>query len=458
MRLLPRYIVRELILPFIFALGIIVFILFINFFLRAVDRFLGKGLDLFTILEYLFLNLAWIVALAVPMAVLIATLMAFGRLSEDNEINALRSSGISFLTILQPALLFGSAVCLMLIFFNTLILPEMNFHARLLAGDIRKMRPGMDIEPGHFIDNIPDYSMIIRSKNGNLMEDVRIFSKESKEVQTSIYSETGKLSTLDDAIILTLYDGEIHELDLENFSNYRRINFKKHIITIPADDLMLNRRDTANRSDREMTLGLMQEKKTKYAERKINVEERLQNTINKVTGLEILPENFADAQKMLNYYKEEIKQDTSITAAQLRLKERRIRSLERQAKNEYRLIGSYIKNGNKYAVEIHKKFSLPIACILFVLVGAPLGTLSQKGGFAVAIMLGFGFFLIYYIFLIGGEEMADRNIVTPMIGMWTPNVILAFFGGYLTLHSVRERAPISMKWPWQKSHVNDEST
>ncbi len=458
MRLLPRYIVRELILPFIFALGIIVFILFINFFLRAVDRFLGKGLDLFTILEYLFLNLAWIVALAVPMAVLIATLMAFGRLSEDNEINALRSSGISFLTILQPALLFGSAVCLMLIFFNTLILPEMNFHARLLAGDIRKMRPGMDIEPGHFIDNIPDYSMIIRSKNGNLMEDVRIFSKESKEVQTSIYSETGKLSTLDDAIILTLYDGEIHELDLENFSNYRRINFEKHIITIPADDLMLNRRDTANRSDREMTLGLMQEKKTKYAERKINVEERLQNTINKVTGLEILPENFADAQKMLNYYKEEIKQDTSITAAQLRLKERRIRSLERQAKNEYRLIESYIKSGNKYSVEIHKKFSLPIACILFVLVGAPLGTLSQKGGFAVAIMLGFGFFLIYYIFLIGGEEMADRNIVTPMIGMWTPNVILAFFGGYLTLHSVRERAPISMKWPWQKSHVNDEST
>ncbi|MDP7575303.1 MAG: LptF/LptG family permease, partial [Phycisphaerales bacterium] len=110
-------------MPFIFALGIIVFILFINFFLRAVDRFLGKGLDLFTILEYLFLNLAWIVALAVPMAVLIATLMAFGRLSEDNEINALRSSGISFLTILQPALLFGSAVCLMLIFFNTLILP-----------------------------------------------------------------------------------------------------------------------------------------------------------------------------------------------------------------------------------------------------------------------------------------------------------------------------------------------
>jgi lipopolysaccharide export system permease protein len=457
MRLLPRYIARELVLPFIFALGIIVFILFINFFLRAVDRFLGKGLDLFTILEYLFLNLAWIVALAVPMAVLIATLMSFGRLSEDNEINALRSSGISFLTILRPALVFGAAVCLLLIIFNTRILPEMNFNARLLAGDIRKMRPGLDIEPGHFIDNIPDYSMIIRGKNGNLMEDVRIFSKESKDVQTSIYSETGELSTLDDAIIMTLYDGEIHELDLDNYNNYRRINFEKHVITIPADDLMINRRDTANRSDREMTVALMQEKKVKFAERKQRVEERLQETIKKVTDLDILPENFADAQKLMNRYNEEIKQDTAMTAAQMRLKERRLRSLERQAKNEFRLLDSYTRSWNKYAVEIHKKFSLPVACILFVLVGAPLGTLSQRGGFAVAITLGFGFFLIYYIFLIGGEEMADRNIVSPIIGMWTPNVILAFLGGYLTLHSVRERAPIDFKWTWQKTEEENES-
>ncbi len=457
MRLLPRYIARELVMPFIFALGIIVFILFINFFLRAVDRFLGKGLDLFTILEYLFLNLAWIVALAVPMAVLIATLMAFGRLSEDNEINALRASGISFLTILRPALLFGTGVCLLLIFFNTKILPEMNFHARLLAGDIRKMRPGLDIEPGHFIDNIPNYSMIIRGKEGNLMEDVRIFSKASKEVQTSIYSKTGELSTLDDAIILTLYDGEIHELDLNNFSNYRRINFEKHIITIPADDLMLNRRDTANRSDREMTLDLMQEKKIKYAKRKMRVEERLHSTIMKVTGSDIFPENFADTQKMLNMYKENVKQDTSLTSAQLKLKERRIRSLERQAKNEFRLLESYIRSWNKYAVEIHKKFSLPVACILFVLVGAPLGTLSQKGGFTAAITLGFGFFLIYYIFLIGGEEMADRNIVSPIVGMWTPNVLLAILGGYLTLYSVRERAPINFKLPWTKSASENES-
>ncbi len=457
MRLLPRYIARELVLPFVYSLLIIVFILFINFFLRAIDRFLGKGLDIFTILEYLFLNLAWIVALAVPMAILISTLMAFGRLSEDNEINAMRSSGISFLTILYPALLFGAGVCALLIVFNTSILPEMNFHARLLAGDIRKMRPGLDIEPGHFIDNIPDYSMIIRGKNGDLMEDVRIFSKESKKVQTSIYSETGKLSTIDDAIILTLFNGEIHELDLENYNNYRRISFDKHVITIAADDLLLNRRDTANRSDREMTLDVMYDKRNKYAERKQRVEERLRNTIKKVLGQDLLPESFIQTEKLLNIYKEHIKQDTSLTAAQLKLKERRVRSLERQAKNEFRLIATYKRNWNKYSVEIHKKFSLPMACILFVLVGAPLGTLAKKGGFTMAILLGFGFFLIYYVFLMGGEAMADRNIVSPLIGMWTPNAVLLIFGWYLTLHAVRERAPFTIKFPWQKKDNENDT-
>ena len=96
--------------------------LFINFFLRAIDRFLGKGLSAVTIFEYLFLNFAWILALAVPMAVLIATLMAFGRMSEDNEINAMRASGISFTSILKPALIFGLIICLSLTYFNNYIL------------------------------------------------------------------------------------------------------------------------------------------------------------------------------------------------------------------------------------------------------------------------------------------------------------------------------------------------
>ena len=210
-----------MILPFIFSLLMITFLLFINFLLRAIDRFLGKGIDVLTILEYLFLNLAWIIALSVPMAVLLATLMAFGRLSEDNEINAMRASGISFSTIIRAPLMFGITIAILLVFFNNYVLPEMNFKARLLSGDIYKKRPGMNIEPGVFMDDLPSYSMIIGGKIDDLMTDVRIFSKGKQKEQTSIHAKSGRLNTLSDAFLLTLYDGEIHEIENDDFSNYR---------------------------------------------------------------------------------------------------------------------------------------------------------------------------------------------------------------------------------------------
>ncbi len=284
MRLLSKYLVRETILPFIFSLFMITFVLFINFLLRAIDRFLGKGLDVGTILEYLFLNLAWIIALSVPMAVLLASLMTFGRMSEDNEINAMRSSGISFLSIIRSPLMFGVLVALVLTFFNNFILPEMNFRARLLSGDIYRKRPDMNIEPGIFLDNLPDYSMIIGGKSGRLMTDVRIFSKGKQEAQTSIQASSGTLGTLADAFLLTLYDGEIHELEVGDFTNYRRIIFDTHVITIPAEDLLLNRRDSSSRTDREMTVPMMVKKQESYDLRLKVVKKRLHGAFYRTLG------------------------------------------------------------------------------------------------------------------------------------------------------------------------------
>ena len=426
----------------------ITFILFVNFLLRAIDRFLGKGLDLITILEYLFLNLAWILALSVPMAVLLATLMTFGRLSEDNEINAMRASGIGFLTIMRAPILFGIIITLVLIYFNNFILPEMNFKARLLSGDIYRKRPDMNIEPGIFLDNLPDYSMIVggKSKKG-IMTDVRIFSKGSKEAQTSIHANSGNLNTLEDAFLLTLYDGEIHELGQKDYTNYRRIIFDKHVINIPAKDLLLNRRDSTNRSDREMTVPMMLRKINSYEKRLNIVYKRLSGNFFRTIGDSILPSSIEQGKQFIenNLYK--IRNNTTLTKAQIIKKEKRIKNLERQINNEFNLIKSYKKSKNKYGVEIHKKFSIPVACILFVLLGAPLGVMSKRGGFAVSTSLSFGFFLIYYVLLIGGEEMADRNILSPSIGMWTPNLIILCIAFYLLIHTIREKGPIRIKIP-----------
>jgi lipopolysaccharide export system permease protein len=438
---------KELFMPFIFSLLVIIFVLFVQFLLRAVDRFLGKGLDVLTILEYLFLNLAWIVALAVPMAVLIATLMSFGRLSEDNEITAMRTSGISFLTIIRPALIFGLVICLALIYFNNFVLPEMNFHARMLSGDIYRKRPDMQIDPGHFIGDIPDYGMIVGGKNGDVMSDVRIFSKTGGNTQTSIYSQSGTLTTISNALVLTLYDGEIHELNTEDFSDYRRIEFARHVITLPVENLELTRRDTSNRSDREMTVPMMLERRSTYRDRISTVNQRMKNAFDRATGDSTLPLSYENAMDRILEYRAVLEMDTVLSTTQMRVKERRLRTLERQVANEFNLIRSYMKNGNRYGVEIHKKFSLPVACVLFVLLGAPLGVLAKKGGFVIGTSLSFGFFLIYYLLLIGGEEMADRNIVSPTVGMWTPNVMLLLIASYLTLNTARERAPYQINWP-----------
>jgi len=442
MRLLTRYILKQLLSPFLFSLLIIIFVLFTQFLLRAIDRFIGKGLDIGTIFEYLFLNLGWIAALSVPMAVLVAALMSFGQFSEDNEITAMRASGISFNTILRPAILFGITISGVLILFNSFIMPEMNFKARMLSGDIYRKRPDLNIEPGYFMDDLPSYSMIIRDKEGDTLKDVRIFSKGSGQTQTSIHSKTGELSTIDDAIVLDMFNGEIHELDTRDFGNYRRIEFDKHKITIAADDLFLNRRDTTSRSDREMTVPMIFDNRENISKRINIVNSRIGRAFTR-TGLDsIVPNSFDESKVILLDYKKSYNADTSFTADQKYKKEKDINITERQLRNEYNLLRSYMKSSSKYEVELHKKFSLPIACILFVMTGASLGVLFRKGGFTIAVGLSFGFFLIYYIMMIGGEDLADRNIVSPVVGVWSPNVILLAISMYLILHTVREQAPL----------------
>ena len=209
-----------------------------------------------------------------------------------------------------------------------------------------------------------------------------------------------------------------------DFTNYRRIIFDTHVITIPAEDLLLNRRDSSSRTDREMTVPMMVEKQESYDLRLKVVKKRLHGAFYRTLGDSIHPRTLEMANTAVNNARETIRKDTTLNQAGLRKKERQLRSLERQIKNEFSLLRSYQKSRNKYGVEIHKKFSLPFACILFVLLGAPLGVMAKRGGFAVSTSLSFVFFLLYYVMLLGGEKMADRNMVPAAVGMWSPNLVM----------------------------------
>ena len=438
MSTLNKYLIKQSFIPFVLSVGVITTVLFLQFLIRAIDRFLGKGLDVFTILEYLYLNLAWIIALSVPMSLLISSVMTYGRMSQENEITALKSAGVNLFSIIKPALWFGSIVGFLLCLFNNFILPDMNYNARLLARDIYQKKPELTIEPGYFVDMIPQYTMIVKELDGKEFKDIKIFSKNTSSEQTTIYAKSGSLESKGGIITVNLQDGEIHEIDLENYDHYRKIKFGTHQIIISIEDLLLNRTSESNRTDREMKVPAMIEK---IQQNKISIEqikkriETVKNDIGIDTNSQM---NLAGIMNQI----EILKEDTSVEINENRdynnktpvsnyEEKEKIRSLNnnaRQFQNEFTLIENYEKNNNKFLVEIHKKFTLAVACILFTLVGAPLGILVRKGGITIASALSIAFFLIYYILLIWGEQLADRALLDPAIGSWMPNIVLFIVG------------------------------
>jgi len=442
MNTLNKYLFKQSLIPFLLSVAVITMVLFLQFLIRAVDRFLGKGLDVITIFEYLYLNLAWIIALSVPMSLLISSVMTFGRMAQQNEITALKSAGVNLYNIIKPAILFGSLVGIGLCIFNNFTLPEMNYNARLLARDIYKKKPELSIEPGYFVDMIPQYTMIVKEMDGKDFKDVKIFSKNQKSEQTTIYANQGSLSSDGNMIKIDLINGEIHEIDLSDYDYYRKIKFKTHQIMISMDELMLNRTSESNRTDREMRLPQM----IQEIEKNNNLISQIYDRINKVkeeigitnpnSNTLAIIENEIELlkQKKMNRVteKKEFNNDVPIPALENKDYILSLTNNARQFKNEFTLIENYEKTNNKFKVEIHKKFTLALACVLFTMVGAPLGILVRNGGMTIASGLSIAFFLVYYILLIWGEQLADRNLLNPGLGSWLPNIIL-FISGMVIL-------------------------
>ena len=442
MNTLNKYLFKQSLIPFLLSVAVITMVLFLQFLIRAVDRFLGKGLDVITIFEYLYLNLAWIIALSVPMSLLISSVMTFGRMAQQNEITALKSAGVNLYNIIKPAILFGSLVGIGLCIFNNFTLPEMNYNARLLARDIYKKKPELSIEPGYFVDMIPQYTMIVKEMDGKDFKDVKIFSKNQKSEQTTIYANQGSLSSDGNMIKIDLINGEIHEIDLSDYDYYRKIKFKTHQIMISMDELMLNRTSESNRTDREMRVPKMIQEIEKnnilisqIYDRINKVKEEIGITNPNANTLAII-ENEIELlkQKKMNRVteKKEFNNDVPIPALENKDYILSLTNNARQFKNEFTLIENYEKTNNKFKVEIHKKFTLALACVLFTMVGAPLGILVRNGGMTIASGLSIAFFLVYYILLIWGEQLADRNLLNPGLGSWLPNIIL-FISGMVIL-------------------------
>ena len=424
MRILSRYVLKQHATPTFAGLAIFYFVLSMDFLVDYLNLFIAKSVPGLSVLEAFALSLAWMTFLAVPMAVMVGVLTAFGRLSADSEITAAKASGINVFYLMRPVIVASLVVSVGLFLFGNQVLPAANHRLKTLLVDIHRIQPLATVEPGVLTELPGGYSIIFDSMDATTSEiwGVKIHRVESNEPAQTIVAERGVLSVdpTTNVLRVELFDGEIHEADPADLTKYSRLLFDRHVMNVEQGGTSLVRSDRSKRGDRELSMRELAERRDAHvadgAEARSNLTGLLAHTVEKrlaaVDGTaDVLPARA--------------------------LREARAEQLRRGA-GERRTISGSARNARRLDVEYHKKLSIPFSCFIFVLLGAPLGIRSHRAGIGIGAGIGILVFLIYYLFLVGGEQLGDRGIINPAAAMWTPNVLFGTIGIFLTVATARE--------------------
>lgn len=457
--LIDRYVLKSFAGPFVLSLATVIFIFLFQFLIKSLDQFVGKGLSSWIIIQLIALNLAWMLTLAVPMAMLVASLMAFGSLSSTNEITVMKSGGISLVRLMIPMILLSFVMFYLMIRFNNDVLPEANHKARILLYDISKTKPTFILEPGKFSGDIQGAQILVRKTfpNSNEIEGVYVLDYSNAEFRNMLTAEKGNISFSTDFknVIMDLENGEIHQLSNNDPSkNYRRIKFEKHRLLFKSQGFGFNQSSESafSRGDRELSAQAMKKVVDSLQTVSDSIPVKFNETILKdlrtLTSLNYRDTSFTLMKADTQEQKPRLVSNRTVPVDTVRklavpgnlrdsisLLVRSVFSRNNDLKNLAVSRQQVDKMIDSYDVEIFKKYSIPFACVVFVLVGAPLGYRVKRGGFGIAAGLSLLFFLLYWISLIGGEKLADRGIVTPFAGMWIANIIIGIFGIYLMFKS-----------------------
>ncbi|MCX6171068.1 MAG: LptF/LptG family permease [Ignavibacteriales bacterium] len=450
-----KYILKNHLIPFLFSIFILLSVFVLQYMVKMADRLVGKGLSAWIIIQLVTYSLAWMVVLVVPMSVLIATLMAFGSMSQNNEISILKATGVSLYRMLIPPLLASVLIALFLVHFNNNIYPDANHALRILLEDISRKKPTLSLVPGVFSQEVANYSILVRDidQNTNQLKQITIYDYSRLPKVNIVTASTGKIYFSPDQkkLILDLNNGEIHETDNTQKNSYQKLQFKRHKIAMPAEQFTFEQSGPGGqRGDRE--LGAVQLKV-------------LADSISRIQSNYVADYN-KKITSLINYQNNSRLNDNNTNGKFVYLKAQQKLRTDESAMNDilYRL-DSNDKEYDRYWVEIHKKYSLPFACIIFVLIGAPLGTMMRKGGFGMAAGMSLIFFLVYWAFLIGGEKLADRGLLSPLMGIWSANIFLGILGILLMIKSAREKVTISFDFfyklipkSWGPQIENDENS
>jgi len=486
-KILHRYVLKEHVGPLTFAMTALTSILLLQYIGKHFGELVGKGLPTVVIAEFFGLSVPLTVALTLPMAVLVATLYAFSRLAAENEITALKASGVSLVSVLKPVLWAALGVTVVMIGFNDQVLPRSNHRLAVLQRDIAQKKPTFGLRE-QVINEVSPGKFYLRAGHldeaSNMMREVTIYDMADPTRRRTIFADSGNMRMskgLTD-LELTLYNGNMQDVPTANPDELQRLYFNVDQIRVRGVGNQFQKTTAdAYKSDREMTVCEMQQAQdkahrdheaalkdfeTKLAALKKAKAKLSKDVLNANTGvpwdiglgrlycngMALLAPKQAKAQGVSTTPRVIVKQSasstlqgTSSTGASSLPAAGRLRpaSLTPDA-NKGATQGQTVSSSdlvqidglrirlqddaqlmNSYGVEIHKKFALAVACFVFVLLGAPIALRFPRGGVGLTIGVSLFVFALYYVCLIAGESIAKRGLMPAVVSMWMANVIFA---------------------------------
>ena len=428
MRKLHLFTIKSFLGPFIATFFIAIFLLLMQFLWKWIDDLVGKGLEINEIGELLFFASIRFVPLALPISMLLASVMTFGALGEKSELVAMKSAGVSLRRIMNPLIIFVVFISVGSFMFSNYVMPIANLKSGSLLYSIQKQKPALNIKAGVFYNGIEGYSIKVEEKSddGQSLKNIIIYNHTSRNGNDNIIiAESGSMKLTKDERFLEfkLIDGYSYLQEKEKRGKrkkpHRTTKFKEDLILFDLSTFDFKRTSTAlykghyamlNNQQLNNAIDSLKQKLNQRQELiKENVIEKYNlSKLEKVdTEIKSLDSTFANLQKTRMY-------DFAIN------KLRTLKSVANSNKSDldYR---EYIIR--KHQIEWHRKISLAIACIILFLIGAPLGTIIRKGGFGMPVMISVFFFVFYHVINIIGEKAAKEATLSVVEGMWLANLI-----------------------------------
>lgn len=451
---LDKLVIKAFIGPFIVTFFITLLVLVLQFFWLYIDDFVGKGLSTSIILKFIWYQSAVLVPLALPLAVLLSSLMTFGNLGESFELVAIKSSGISLLRFMRPLFFISVLISGVAFMFSNYIIPVATLKSRTLLSDIVFAKPAFDLREGVFYNKIPGYAIKIGQKDADsIIKDVVMYEQDNPLQDNFIIAKSGIMRVSEDKRFLEFYlkDGWRYQERGNAYENsnieYIRIGFKEYKKQFDLSSFQINwTPDSANKNNEKMYSIRQLGRAIDSLEKDLALmKKRSDSEVIHMIHFATIIDSFErkDKASLKKAVKKDVKSFDEVLPDSAKFNvSQKVQSL---ASSLRFMLESTVNNTNdksrilrRHKIEWHRKITLSLACIVLFFIGAPLGSIIRKGGLGTPLIFAIIFFMLFYFSSTTGEKFAKEDSLSPFAGMWLATFILLPIGFFLTFKAMRD--------------------